>query len=463
MYNENFINGQRIYSLLKQEGNKSKQEFERIIEKGRLAKGLKIEEVATLLQIDDDELNEKLFDAASHVKNMIYGNRMVLFAPLYISNYCVNNCVYCGYKCKNEFSRKKLSDEEIKKEVEIIQRLGHKRIALETGEDDKNCPIDYVLHAMDVIYNTKVDNGSIRRINVNIAATTVDNYAKLKEKGIGTYILFQETYHKETYKKMHPTGPKSSYEYHLTAMDRAMEGGIDDVGIGVLFGLFDYKYEVLATILHKEHLEEKFGVGPHTISVPRLRKAKDVTLKDYPHLVSDNEFKKIVAILRLAVPYTGIILSTREEPKFREEVMRLGVSQVSAGSCTGVGGYEEHKEGKEQELQFEVADNRTPNEIIKSLCTQGYIPSYCTACYRKGRTGDRFMQYAKSGEIHNLCHPNAIMTFKEYLEDYADDELKEIGSGVLKQNLSKIPSEDKREKTLERLKRIEKGERDLFF
>ncbi len=458
-----FIDQNLILSLLKKEEKRTTHDIERIIKKGRLAKGLEKDEVAALLQINDPNLEEKLFEAADHIKNAIYGNRIVIFAPLYISNYCVNNCVYCGYKCSNNFVRRRLDDDEIRKEAQIIQGLGHKRIALEVGEDDKNCSIDYVIHAMDVIYNTKLNNGSIRRINVNVAATSVDNYARLKQAGIGTYILFQETYHRETYEKMHPSGPKSSYDYHLTAMDRAMQGGIDDVGIGALFGLYDYKYEVMALMLHKEHLEQTYGVGPHTISVPRLRRAKDVSLRDYPFLVADDEFKRIVAILRLAVPYTGIILSTREEPKFREEVISVGVSQISAGSCTGVGGYKQYEEGSEEELQFEVADHRTPNEIIKTLCEQDYIPSYCTACYRQGRTGDRFMQYAKSGKIHNLCHPNAMMTFKEYLEDYADDELREIGNRLLEKNLSNIPSDKMRKNTIERLKRIENGERDLFF
>lgn len=457
-----FIREDLIMELLDAAKSKTEQEIDAIIEKGRSAKGLTLEEVAALIQNTSPEMESRLFKAAREVKDRIYGTRIVMFAPLYVSDYCVNSCTYCGYKCSNRFERRKLTDDEIRREVEIIENLGHKRIALEAGEDDRNCPIEYIVHAMKVIYDTRIKNGSIRRINVNIAATTVENYKKLKEAGIGTYILFQETYHRETYKEKHPAGPKSDFDYHTTAMDRAMTAGIDDVGLGVLFGLYDYKYELMGMLLHAQHLEQTFGVGPHTLSVPRLRPAKDVPMDKFPYLVSDQEFKRIVAILRLAVPYTGIILSTREEPEFREEVINLGVSQVSAGSCTGVGGYQEREEGASG-AQFEVADHRTPVEVIKSLCRQGYIPSYCTACYRAGRTGDRFMAFAKSGKIHNLCYPNAIMTFKEYLEDYADDELKAIGNQVIEKNLDNIPDETMRQKTRERLKSIEEGKRDLFF
>ena len=458
-----FIKEDLINQLLEEGKGKSEAEIAAIIEKGRNAKGLKLDEVAALLQNTSPELEKKLFKAAKEVKDAIYGSRIVMFAPLYISDYCVNSCKYCGYKCTNRFNRKKLTDDEIRREVEIITSLGHKRIALEAGEDDLNCPLDYILHAIEVVYSTPTARGSINRINVNIAATTVENYGKLKQAGIGTYILFQESYHRKTYKAMHPTGPKSDYDYHTTAMDRAMQGGIDDVGLGVLFGLYDYRFEVMGMMLHALHLEETRGVGPHTLSVPRLRPAGGVTLEQFPHLVSDADFKRIVAILRLAVPYTGIILSTREEAAFREEVIRIGVSQVSAGSCTGVGGYREHEEGGDGGAQFEVADERTPLEVIKSLCAQGYIPSYCTACYRAGRTGDRFMEFAKSGKIHNLCYPNAIMTFKEYLLDYADDELKMLGNKVIEDNLGKIPDETMRGKTIDRLRRIESGERNLFF
>lgn len=458
-----FIKEELIEAMLASAQESSTSELEEIIEKGRAAGGLELWEAAALLQNDCPEIEKKLFKAAREIKDAIYGTRIVMFAPLYISNYCVNSCRYCGYSCGSGMRRRKLGDGEIRREIEIIEDLGHKRIALEAGEDDSNCPIEYVLHAMDVIYKTTHKNGSIRRINVNIAATDTENYRKLKEAGIGTYILFQETYHRETYGKMHPAGPKSDYDFHTTAMDRAMEGGIDDVGIGALFGLYDYRFEVMGLLLHALHLEEKFGVGPHTISVPRLRPAASVALDKYPYLVSDRDFKRIVAILRLAVPYTGIILSTREEAGMREEVINLGVSQISAGSCTGVGGYQEREEGPNGYAQFEPADNRTPGEIIKTLCRQGYIPSYCTACYRSGRTGDRFMQFAKSGKIHNLCYPNAIMTFKEYLEDYADEELRTLGNEVIARNIGNIPNETMRTKTLERLKKIENGERDLFF
>jgi 2-iminoacetate synthase len=457
-----FINESAINDMLESAKNKPAEYIESLIERASHAKGLGPEEVAALLQNTSPEMEEKLFKAARNIKNKIYGNRIVMFAPLYVSNYCVNSCSYCGYKCGSGMERKRLTDEEIVREVHIIEELGHKRIALEAGEDDKNCPIDYIIHAMDVIYGAKNKNGRIRRINVNIAATTVENYGRLKDSGIGTYILFQETYHRPTYERIHAAGPKSDYDYHTTAMDRAMEGGIDDVGIGALFGLYDYRFEVMGMILHSMHLEDRFGVGPHTVSVPRLRPASGVSLDEYPNLVSDRDFKRIVAILRLSLPYAGIILSTREEAGFREEVIDLGVSQVSAGSCTGVGGYSESK-GAAGTAQFEPADNRSPQDIIKSLCGNGYLPSYCTACYRAGRTGDRFMEYAKSGKIHDLCYPNAIMTFKEYVEDYADDELREIAAVTIASNLLSIPDEDMRAKTQDRLKRIESGERDLFF
>lgn len=457
-----FIDEARIWELLRAGSDKTEAEMEEIIEKGRKARGLEPDEVAALLQNTSPQLEKKLFEAARAVKDAIYGTRIVMFAPLYVSDYCVNSCKYCGYKCTNQFGRRKLNDDEIRREVGIITSLGHKRIALEAGEDDRNCPIDYILHVMEVIYNTRPAYGRIRRINVNIAATTVENYRKLKQADIGTYILFQESYHRETYRNMHPAGPKSDFDYHTTAMDRAMEGGIDDVGLGVLFGLFDYKYEVMGMLLHARHLEEALGVGPHTLSVPRLRPAGGVTLEQFPHLVNDADFKRIVAILRLAVPYTGMILSTREEAVFREEVISIGISQVSAGSCTGVGGYQAREDGGSKD-QFEVADQRPPDEVLKSLCDQGYIPSFCTACYRAGRTGDRFMEFAKSGKIHNLCYPNAIMTFMEYLTDYADEELKAIGSRVIEKNLANIPSGTMREKTLERLEKIKAGERDLFF
>ncbi len=457
-----FIDESAIEELLQAGAKKQNYEILAIIEKAKQAQGLEPIEVAALLQHDSSEIETALFAAASQVKERIYGNRLVMFAPLYISDYCVNRCVYCGYKSTNRFSRKRLSDQEIENEVKMIESLGHKRLVIEAGEDDLHCPIDYILHAIDVAYGTKTDNGHVRRINVNIAATSVDNYRKLKNAGIGTYILFQETYHRATYELMHPSGPKQDYDYHTTAMDRAMAGGIDDVGIGVLFGLYDYKFEVLAMLQHAIHLEKQWGVGPHTISVPRLRAANEVSLEKFPYLVSDQEFKRIVAILRLAVPYTGMIISTREEPNFREEVIQLGISQISAGSCTGVGGYMGSKD-ESNIAQFEVADHRSPKEIIKSICQQGLIPSYCTACYRTGRTGDRFMEFAKSGSIQNFCHPNALMTFMEYLEDYADQELKDLGYKLIQENIDKVPNRLSREGLIERLRKISTGERDLYY
>jgi len=455
-----FINEDYINNLLNNENEPTLEEVKTIVDKSMNKDMLTVEETATLLRIKNEDHLAIVFDAARRLKERIYGNRIVMFAPLYVSNYCVNGCTYCGYKCSNKFDRKILTDEELREEARVLIEMGHKRIAFEAGEDDVHCPIDYVLHAMDVLYKTKVENGALRRINVNVAATTVENYKKLKAADIGTYILFQETYHEAAYKDYHPTGPKSNYLYHLTAMDRAMEGGIDDVGVGALFGLHDYRFEVLALMQHRDHLEEKYGVGPHTISVPRIKKAKDVSVSDMPHAVSDEEFKKLVAIIRLAVPYVGIILSTREEAAFREEVIKLGVSQISAGSKTDVGGY---KEDDQMESQFELADHRPQGEIIESLLNKGFLPSYCTACYRAGRTGDRFMQVAKNGTIQNLCHPNAMMTLKEYLMDYADDDLRTTGNKVIEENIGQIPNEKMRAKTIDRLKRIENGERDLFF
>lgn len=437
-----------------------------LLAKAKTCAGLTHREAAVLLHVQDPQLWEDIFASSKLVKESIYGKRIVLFAPLYVSNYCVNNCDYCGYKYTNTgFKRRRLTMEEVEKEVEVLQSLGHKRIALEVGEDPVNCPIDYVLECIKTIYSVKVNNGSIRRVNVNIAATTVENYRKLKEADIGTYILFQETYHKPTYEQVHPKGPKRDYDWHTTAMHRAMQGGIDDVGIGVLYGLYDYKYETIAMLMHAEHLEQSMGVGPHTVSVPRIRAAEGVDLSRYPHLVTDEQFKQIVAVLRLAVPYAGMILSTREEPKFRDEVLALGVSQISAGSCTGVGGYVEEyrRKNHDEKPQFEVGDHRSPMEIIKSLCQGGYLPSYCTACYREGRTGDRFMRLAKSGQIQNVCEPNALMTFKEFLLDYGDEEARAMGEEVIRRSLESIPKEAAKKATVERLKRIEAGERDLRF
>lgn len=437
-----------------------------LLQKAKECKGLTHREASVLLNITDENILNDMYKTAREIKEKIYGKRIVIFAPLYVSNYCVNNCEYCGYKHSNkDFNRRKLNMNELVEEIKILESLGHKRLALEVGEDDVNTPIEYVLECLKTIYSIKFENGSIRRVNVNIAATTVENYTKLKDAGIGTYILFQETYHKPTYEKVHPQGPKHNYNWHTTAMDRAMQGGVDDVGVGVLYGLYDYRYETIAMLMHGEHLEEAFGVGPHTISVPRLRAAENVDLKTYPHLVSDADFKKIVAVLRLAVPYTGMILSTREEQKFRDEVLAVGISQVSAGSCTGVGGYyDEYVTHKHDEKpQFEVGDHRSPLEIIKSLCEGGYIPSYCTACYREGRTGERFMRLAKSGQIHNVCQPNALLTLKEFILDYGDDEVKKVGEALIEQSIEEIPSEPARKAVRERLGRISNGERDLRF
>ncbi len=462
-----FINDELIFGLLKKAKTSSREEAEIIIKKAALAKGLTPEEVAVLLQVNDPDLLDQIYRAASRIKEKIYGKRLVFFAPLYFSDYCINNCVYCGYRRDNKFNRHRLNMEEIKNEVTVLEEMGHKRLALECGEDPKNCPIDYVIDVINTIYSVKEKNGSIRRVNVNIAATTVEDYRRLKEAKIGTYILFQETYHRPTYAKMHPSGPKGDYDWHTCAHGRAMEGGIDDVGFGVLYGLYDYRYEVLATLLHAIHLEEIYGVGPHTISVPRMRPARGVTFEQFPYLVSDDDFKKLIAIIRLAVPYTGMILSTREGAEFRDELINVGVSQLSAGSCTGVGGYCREKNGgseKEEETpQFDIEDHRDINEIISSICRSGYIPSFCTACYRSGRTGDRFMSLAKSGQIQNVCQPNAILTFKEFLIDYASTETRRIGEETIARHLELVDNPLVRQKAEQRLYQIDQGIRDFYF
>lgn len=425
-----FIKNDEINSLIAKgkELVSDKELVREIIEKSKSAEGLTPEETAVLLNLEDKELIEEMFKAARQVKEKLYGKRLVVFAPLYVSNYCVNNCTYCGYKyCNDELKRKKLNKEQLIEEVKVLESLGHKRIALEAGEDPVNAPLDYILDCIKSIYSIKFDNGSIRRINVNIAATTVENYKRLKDAEIGTYILFQETYHKPTYERLHVSGPKHNYNYHTTAMHRAREAGIDDIGMGVLYGLYDYKYETLAMLMHAMDLEETTGVGPHTLSVPRIRPAENVSLENYPYLVDDEDFKKIVAILRLAVPYAGLILSTREEPGLRDEIIALGVSQVSTGSCTGVGGYSESYVDPEEKPQFEVGDHRSPVEMIESLMEAGYIPSYCTACYREGRTGERFMEIVKSGELYKICEANALITLKEFIDDYGTDKTREIG------------------------------------
>ena len=465
-----FIDNELICRILSEAKNKAKDVavVRSIIQKGREYHGLSAEETAVLLEVEQKELLDELMRAAAEVKNAIYGARVVLFAPLYISDFCVNNCAYCGYRKGNEKQeRRRLSMEEIEKEVFALESLGHKRLALEVGEDPVNCSLDYVLEAIGKIYSVKEKNGSIRRINVNIAATTIEEYRKLNDAGIGTYILFQETYHRPTYEHMHPEGPKTDYNWHTTAMDRAMKAGIDDVGIGALLGLYDYKYETVAMFLHAGHLEKTFGVGPHTISVPRLRPAPGVNFENFPYLLKDNEFKKLVAIMRLSVPYTGIILSTRESPEMRDELIRFGVSQISAGSCVGVGGYQkvygENNGSCQPGMQFETGDRRSPDEMAIELCRQDLIPSFCTACYRQGRTGDRFMSLAKSGQIQDVCLPNALLTLKEYLLDYASDEARKEGNLAIERHVKTIVKESIRLETVKRLKDIENGIRDLYF
>ncbi|WP_293958493.1 [FeFe] hydrogenase H-cluster radical SAM maturase HydG [uncultured Fusobacterium sp.] len=463
-YNLDFLD-ENIINQIISDAEKKSEDFElvrKILKKAEKAEGISDEEAAILLSIKDENLLEEMYAVSKKIKEKIYGKRIVMFAPLYISNYCVNNCRYCGYKhCNDELFRKKLNSEELIAEVKALEKLGHKRIALEAGEDPINCSIDYVLDCIKDIYSIKFKNGSIRRINVNIAATTVENYRKLKEAEIGTYILFQESYHKPTYEYFHLQGPKKDYEYHTTAMFRAREAGIDDVGIGVLYGLYDYKYETIAMIRYANELEKVTGVGPHTISVPRLRPAENVSLENYPHLVEDKNFKKLVAVLRLAVPYTGLIISTREEAGFRDEIIDIGISQVSSGSCTGVGGYSEREKNIDEKPQFELGDNRSPMEMLKSLIESGYIPSYCTACYRNGRTGDRFMEIAKSGQINVMCEANALMTLKEFLLDYADEDLRALGDRVIMETLEKMPNEEFKAKIRENLKLIESGVRDI--
>lgn len=466
---DDFIDDKLILQLLHEAKTKAqdKKLVSNIIAKASQYHGLSASEVAILLEVTDTDILESMYSVAADIKQNIYGTRIVLFAPLYISSHCVNDCSYCGYRSSNDSQlRRHLSMSEVKQEVEIIQSLGHKRLVVEAGEDNANCSIEYIVDTIKEIYNVKNKNGSIRRVNINVAATTIDEYRKLKQADIGTYILFQETYHRPTYEMLHPAGPKKDYNWHTTAMDRAMQAGIDDVGIGVLYGLYDYKYDTISMFLHAEHLEKTFGVGPHTISVPRLRPANSINLETFPHLVNDEDFKKIIAIIRLAVPYTGIILSTREHPELRDQLLTYGVSQISAGSCTGVGGYQQTQEDSavaKGAMQFETGDNRSPDEIISMLCEKNFIPSYCTACYRQGRTGDRFMSLAKSGEIQNVCLPNALLTFKEYLLDYGDASLKSVGEAMITKNLATIPQESVRTETIKRLKEIEDGARDLYF
>jgi 2-iminoacetate synthase len=457
-----FINHEYITKLINDTKNVSLEEIQEVLNIAKEKRGLTHKQIATLLNIEDEQQLKQVYKIAGEMKNDIYGNRVVVFAPLYVSNYCVNNCKYCGYKRDNKFKRKKLTRKEIQQQVKILEKMGHKRLALEAGEDPVNCDIDYILDSIDAIYKTENENGNIRRINVNIAATTVENYKKLKEANIGTYILFQETYHKPTYEEMHEKSLKGDYNYHLTAFARAMEGGIDDVGGGVLFGLANYKFEVLSLMLHNDHLENKFGVGFHTISVPRIRKAEGVNLQEYPNLIDDNTFKKIVAIIRLAVPFTGIILSTRETANMRKELLQYGISQVSAGSCTDVGGYNESDDHK-MTNQFSLEDHRAPIDVLKSLIKDNYIPSYCTACYREGRTGDRFMRLAKSGQIHNVCTPNALMTLTEYILDYGDEELHNIGFELIDREIDKIENAKVQQLVRNNISKLKDGVRDLYI
>lgn len=457
-----FINHEYIYKILEETKNPSNEQIKEVLNRAKNREGLDYKDIAILLQAEDEKDLKEIYSLAGEIKKDIYGKRVVVFAPLYVSDYCVNNCVYCGYKRDNKFNRRRLTMDEVAQEVKILEQMGHKRLALELGEDPVNAPIDYVLECLDTIYKTQNNNGEIRRVNVNIAATTVENYKLLKEKGIGTYILFQETYHKPTYDKMHPKSLKGDYNYHLTAFDRAMEAGIDDVGAGVLFGLADPRFEVLGLMMHNANLEEKFGVGFHTISVPRLQPANGVSLENYPHLLDDKMFKKIVAILRIAVPFTGLILSTRETPEMRKELLKYGVSQISAGSSTGVGGYKEREEGKEVK-QFKTNDERSPIEILKELLSDGYIPSYCTACYRKGRTGDRFMSLAKSGNIKYVCEPNALMTLLEFTLDYGDEELYKKSLEIIDKEVENIEREDIKSLTKESMEKMKKGQRDFYL
>lgn len=462
---EEFINHEEIIKTLEYaEKNKNNIALiDEILEKAKLRKGLNHREASVLLACEDKEKTEEIYNLAEQIKKDFYGNRIVMFAPLYLSNYCVNGCLYCPYHLKNKhIARKKLTQEEVKKEVVALQDMGHKRLAIEAGEDPVNNPIEYILECIDTIYSIKHKNGAIRRVNVNIAATTVENYKKLHDAGIGTYILFQETYHKESYERLHPTGPKHNYAYHTEAMDRAMEGGIDDVGLGVLFGLEMYKYEFAGLLMHAEHLEAVHGVGPHTISVPRVKKADDIDPDEFDNGISDDIFCKIAACIRIAVPYTGMIVSTRENQSCREKIIRLGVSQISGGSRTSVGGYTE-KERPHDTEQFDVSDQRTLDEVVNWLMGAGYIPSFCTACYREGRTGDRFMSLCKSGQIQNCCHPNALMTLKEYLTDYASEDTKAIGEALIEAELKNIPKEKVREICKDNLKKIEQGIRDFRF
>lgn len=456
----NFIDKDYIEKVLAEAENTTSEQISGILDKADNFEGLTHREVAMLLKCNDKQMLDRLFKIAKKIKQHIYGNRIVMFAPLYVSDYCINKCAYCGFNCTHEYSRKKLTMDEIRNEVSILEKMGHKRLAVEAGEDPENCPIEYILECIKTIYDMHVDNGEIRRVNVNIAATTVEEFKMLHDVGIGTYILFQETYHKPTYEKMHISGPKSDYEYHLTAFDRAMEAGIDDVGGGALFGLADPYFEVMGLMIHNEHLEEKFGVGFHTISVPRIRRADGAINDNFQNSVDDETFMKLVAVIRLAVPFTGMIISTRENLEMRKKLINIGISQVSAGSSVEVGGYSMRERS---EPQFVLADDREAGDIIMWLMDEGFIPSFCTACYRKGRTGDRFMSLAKSGNIKNVCLPNALMTLTEYAQDYGTDLFKEKADKLVSKEIENIENLKVRELVRENIEKIKKGERDLFL
>ena len=474
---EEFINDEEIKATLAyaEEHKHDRELIESLLEKARPKKtgrgvecsGLTHREASVLLACDLPEMTEKIYSLAREIKEAFYGDRIVMFAPLYLSNYCVNQCVYCPYHMQNkEIPRKKLTQEEVRQEVIALQDMGHKRLAIEAGEDPVNNPIEYILECIDTIYSIKHKNGAIRRVNVNIAATTVENYRKLKDAGIGTYILFQETYHKESYEKLHPAGPKHNYAYHTEAMDRAMDGGIDDVGLGVLFGLDMYKYEFAALLMHAEHLEAVHGVGPHTISVPRVKRASDIDPTVFDNGIDDDTFAKIIACIRIAVPYTGMIISTRENETCRDKVLGLGISQISGGSRTSVGGYAGYSadERPHDTEQFDVSDQRSLDEVVNWLMKGGYIPSFCTACYREGRTGDRFMALCKVGQIQNCCHPNALMTLQEYLVDYASPETREVGEALIAREIKNVPDEKRRARAIEYLDEIKNGgKRDFRF
>ena len=463
---EEFISDEEIKRTLKYaEENKDNIELIRsVLEEAKEAKGLDFTQAMLLLECENEEIINEIFSIAKEVKERFYGNRIVMFAPLYLSNYCVNGCVYCPYHGENRhITRKKLTQEEIRQEVIALQDMGHKRLALESGEDPQMNPIEYILESINTIYDIKHKNGAIRRVNVNIAATTVEDYKKLHDAGIGAYILFQETYNKESYEKLHPIGPKSDYAYHTEAMDRAMEAGIDDVGCGVLYGLENYKYDFVGILMHSKHLEDTFGVGPHTISVPRIRPADDIDPGDFDNGVPDDVFKRIIAILRIAVPYTGMIMSTRESQKMRREALEIGITQISGGSKTSVGGYVNEESEEENSQQFDVADNRTLGEVVDWLIDIGYVPSFCTACYREGRTGDRFMSLVKSGQIANICQPNALMTLTEFLEDYATPETKAKGEALIAERMNMIPNEKIKKITKDYVGNIKDGDRDFRF